>query len=274
MAADPRRRDAFVNICAYPENQAKSQEEIRMEDYLKAYTTTGGPPLPVVQEPAGAQARAALGLPPLFEPYTEPAVGESSTSSVVASTAPTTDPAKLPRIHAFQPVQSEGDTYQSIAAVPEYSFFSHEELRCYAYAAGVIMPPTPLPLDLPPIRLSPATSRSAEVLVTPDMHPFFAKDNKTNAFYDEPVDGPASGNLYYHSISASRRHNRHSFEELRVAFLTNGRELDSTELLGPLPAAVATPGISPTASTNAPFGLFAASGTGGGFTQSPAVRPF
>ena len=97
-----------------------------MEDYLKAYTATGGPPLPVVQEPAGTQARAALGLPPLFEPYTEPVTGESSTSSVVASTAPTTDPAKLPRIHAFQPVQSEGDTYQSIAAVPEYSFFSHE----------------------------------------------------------------------------------------------------------------------------------------------------
>ena len=67
---------------------------------------------------------------------------------------------------------------------------------------------------------------------------------------------------------------RPCLQELRVAFLTNGRELDSTELSGPLPAAAATPGISPTVSTNAPFGLFAASGTGGGFTQAPAVRPF
>ncbi|KZP29646.1 hypothetical protein FIBSPDRAFT_1038692 [Athelia psychrophila] len=274
MSIDPRRRDVFMHICAHPENQAKSPEEIRMEDYLKAYTSTGRAPQPVPQEPAGPQARAALGLPPLFEPFVEPAEGESSTAPLVGSIHPTTDPTKLPRLHVFQPVQSEGDTYQSIAAVPEYSSFSHEELRCYAYAAGVIMPPTPLPLNATPIRLSQAAnSRSSEAVVTPDSYPFFAQDNKNNAFFDEVISGPGSGNLYYQSISASRRYNKHSFEELRVSFLATGRELDSSEI-SPLSAAAATPGISPTPSAAPAFGLFGSPGTGGAFAHSPAVRPF
>ncbi|KZP14644.1 hypothetical protein FIBSPDRAFT_102939 [Athelia psychrophila] len=151
MSINTRNRDSFMHICAHPENQARSPEEIRVEDYLKAYTSTGRAPPPVPQEPTEARVRVTLGLPLLFEPFVEPAEGESSTAPLVN---PTTDPKKLPRIQVFQPVQSDGETYQTIAAVPEYAFFSHEELRCYAYAAGVIMPPTPLPLDPAPIRLS------------------------------------------------------------------------------------------------------------------------
>lgn len=97
-----------------------------MEDYLKAYTSAGRAPVPVPQEPTEPQARATLDLPPLFEPYAELTSGESSAVTLDDTANPITDPTKLPRIQAFQPVLSEGDTYQSIVAVPEYSFFSPE----------------------------------------------------------------------------------------------------------------------------------------------------
>jgi hypothetical protein len=44
-------------------------QELRIADYIKAYTTTGRPPAPVPQEPADPTARASLELPLLFQPH-------------------------------------------------------------------------------------------------------------------------------------------------------------------------------------------------------------
>lgn len=156
MTSDPRRREMFMNIAASPANSGLSPEvpptrplptfalnwlyftcvhqEIRIQDYLKAYTESGRPPVPVPQEPAGESERAALGLPPLFQPHVEG--GGSDTFSTVpvagASSSPTPRPrimdaSKLPQIHKFQPViDKEGDTYCNISALPDYGFFSND----------------------------------------------------------------------------------------------------------------------------------------------------
>ena len=111
-----------------------SPQEIRIQDYLKAYTETGLPPVPVPQEPAGETERAALGLPPLFQPHAEGGGSDTfSTGSVAeasSSLAPQpriVDASKLPQILQFQPViDNEEDTYYNLSAMPEYSFFSTE----------------------------------------------------------------------------------------------------------------------------------------------------
>ena len=88
--------------------------------------TTGGPPQPVTQEPQSDVARAALGLPPLFKPYTS-----SGAPVVVVSSAPsggptptTTNPMELPAAQEFTPVKIDSETYHSMAALAQYAFFS------------------------------------------------------------------------------------------------------------------------------------------------------
>lgn len=46
-------------------------QELRIADYIKAYTTTGSPPAPSPPEPVDASTRISLELPLLFQPYTE-----------------------------------------------------------------------------------------------------------------------------------------------------------------------------------------------------------
>lgn len=112
-------------------------QEIRTQDYLKAYTATGRPPAPVPQEPVGETERAGLGLPPLFQPHVEGGGSDTlSTGPVAEASNPPASPAhqsrimdhsKLPRIPQFRPViENDEDTYHNISAMPDYSFFSNE----------------------------------------------------------------------------------------------------------------------------------------------------
>jgi hypothetical protein len=112
-----------------------SAKEIRTQDYLSAYSTTGRPPIPVPQDPAGERERVALGLPPLFEPHLEvfgsepttPAHAKSPSTLTFGAVKAVTEPSQLPKVHVFQPLaSSDGETYYSMSALPEFKFFSHE----------------------------------------------------------------------------------------------------------------------------------------------------
>jgi hypothetical protein len=115
-----------------------SSKEIRVEDYLKAYSTTNRPPVPIPQEPSGETERVALGLPLLFQPHTEATFGATSTtpspppikssdSFTFGAPISVTEPSQLPNIHAFQPLAvNDGETYHNIAAMPQYQYFSQE----------------------------------------------------------------------------------------------------------------------------------------------------
>jgi hypothetical protein len=112
-----------------------SAKEIRTQDYLSAYSTTGRPPIPVPQDPADERERVALGLPPLFEPHLEvfgsepttPAHAKSPSTLTFGAVKAVTEPSQLPKVHVFQPLaSSDGETYYSMSALPEFKFFSHE----------------------------------------------------------------------------------------------------------------------------------------------------
>jgi hypothetical protein len=113
-----------------------SAKEIRTQDYLTAYSTTGRPPIPVPQDPAGERERVALGLPPLFEPHVEvlsgsepttPALVKSQSTFTFGAVKAVTEPSQLPKVHLFQPLAgNDGEAYYTISALPEFKFFSHE----------------------------------------------------------------------------------------------------------------------------------------------------
>ena len=98
-------------------------QEQRIQDYIKAYQTTGRPPQPVPSTPAGASERLALGLPPLFEPY----VDQITTGAILTLEA-------LPEVQTFTPSKLEGETassgrqeeYQNIVLQKEFYHFSPE----------------------------------------------------------------------------------------------------------------------------------------------------
>ncbi|KIM63923.1 hypothetical protein SCLCIDRAFT_15402 [Scleroderma citrinum Foug A] len=171
-----------------------SFEEIRTQDYLNAYIATGRPPVPCPPTPEDLAARAALGLPPLFTPLAAP-----NTEGVTNGVSRT--PADLPQIHAFDPFKSMGESYQCISAQPLYSHFSHEELRHHAYRSGNKTAPTP-------------TSNAS----TAPTFPFYANDSPSTAYMTSTVT-PGSPELFM-SITASPPHDKQSFEELRVEYLT------------------------------------------------------
>ncbi|KAJ7822219.1 hypothetical protein B0H14DRAFT_1325413 [Mycena olivaceomarginata] len=151
-----------------------------MTDYLNAYRATGRPPPPSPAYPTDPAARAAQGLPPLFAPAPFPGSAGPSTSTSTpaifgpagpglglgglgnggaASTSavpPITDPARLPLPQTFAaPVAvgtpvgvgtgTERELFTSVAASPEYSHWSHEELRYHAYLRGMRAPPPGTP---------------------------------------------------------------------------------------------------------------------------------
>ncbi|EEB93388.1 hypothetical protein MPER_07960 [Moniliophthora perniciosa FA553] len=65
-----QNEEQFMCIPAVLQDGAggKSFEEVRIDDYIRSYSTTGRPPPPCPQEPKLPTERAARGLPPLFEP--------------------------------------------------------------------------------------------------------------------------------------------------------------------------------------------------------------
>ncbi|KAF8554829.1 hypothetical protein OG21DRAFT_1496741 [Imleria badia] len=201
----------------------QSFEELRAQDYLKAYQATGRPPLPCPQSPDTPTARAKLGLAPLFVPTAIPVPADALTGAT--STAAAALPADLPISHEFRPSKTNGgDAFESITAQTLYSLFSHEELRYHAYLAGNKMPPIAAVDD--------------ESTASP-VHPFYANDAPSTAFMTcTSVSGTPD---YLMSIVASTKFEKHSFEELRIAYLLAGKEVGSSEIptRGALPASPA-----------------------------------
>lgn len=134
-------------------------QEVRIEDYIHFYQTTGRPPPPVPQEPTDEFQRKTLGLPPLFKPQTNPALptGESdgaASSSLVSMTTsssaplgsastsnslgtsllPNTtaskprivNPADIPTGQEFRMPVIATEKFQNIVCMSEYEGFSPE----------------------------------------------------------------------------------------------------------------------------------------------------
>lgn len=105
------------DFCAY-------EQEVRIDDYVKAYQTTGRPPLPCPQEPTDESQRKALNLPPLFKPY----IPSASSSSLPKQ--PTIDnPDNIPPAQEFRALKAEVDIYHTMSCMNEYRNFSHEVRR-------------------------------------------------------------------------------------------------------------------------------------------------
>ncbi|TFK71070.1 hypothetical protein BDN72DRAFT_838168 [Pluteus cervinus] len=179
----------------------KSFEELRMEDYLTAYQATGRPPQPCPEQPTDDAQRRALGLPPVFQPFPE----NELTFSIQ----------ELQAAQPFSPAIEGDETYHSISCTPGYKGYSFEELRTYAYLKGFKSPPTAVPMD--PFTLTTSTSDSKP-------------PSTTNLLF--------SSNEQFQSIVIQPQFSQHSPEELRVAYLRLGRELNSEDILrsfGPTP---------------------------------------
>jgi len=201
----------------------KSFEEQRIEDYLKSYTATGRPPQPVPAEPTGERARAALGLPPLFQPYVEGPDTIKAFSVQESSSVSFTDPQTLPLGQEFKWVDikatdngQERARYASISCMKEYINFSHEELRHYAYLKGQKTRP-----EIIPLVQDPSTNSTASP--TPNLAP----------------------NEQFQSITTTAAFAGHSFEELRIAFLQSGRELTSEAMVQALSQTPVPPSALP-----------------------------
>ncbi|KAJ7627121.1 hypothetical protein FB45DRAFT_1059935 [Roridomyces roridus] len=215
---------------------SQSFEEVRMADYLASYRASGRPPPPVPEYPSDPSARAAQGLPPLFVPAPFPAApsapttstlfaspvagggsifgGQASTSSSTSATA-IRDPARLPVTQALAapvPVPGEGPTsgpegYASIVASPEYSHFSPEELRYYAYLRGTRQPPPGTPV----FAFAAATVPSSSV---------------TGRRLPIPENGEQ-----FQTLTTREEYCDHSLEEHRLSFLRTGTELTSAQII-------------------------------------------
>lgn len=182
-------------------------EEVRIQDYIHAYQTTGRPPQPCPQTPADPTQRAAIGLPPLFEPLIEgnaqsplkstPPARAGSSSKI--TTIPTTYDA-LPDVQVFVPSPDSSENgqamhLQSITCQAQFSHFSFEELRSHAYRSGKLSAPE-------------ATAATPSAVV--------------------PAMGP---NDKLCSISGQPPYDRHSLEELRLAYYRSHREMTSEEII-------------------------------------------
>lgn len=169
-------------------------QEIRIDDYLKAYHSTGRPPQPCPQQPEDESQRTSLNLPPLFKPRpirnsTLPTTSSSllpfgtvnRTGNVQLDLAARiTNPAELPPGQEFRLLSADGEKYHCISCMPEYTNFNQEvrffyaledilefwvlflikELRYYAYFAGNIRPPASVVMDpfVQPVEDTPNTT--------------------------------------------------------------------------------------------------------------------
>ncbi|PCH35642.1 hypothetical protein WOLCODRAFT_139998 [Wolfiporia cocos MD-104 SS10] len=206
-------RAIYMNIPARRGPQEESFEERRVQDYLHSYRTTGAPPKSCPQVPTGAAERAAMGLPPLFEPLIEvpsllpttPITPPRIQVNGIATSIGAGPPSANLETQAFRSTSETADNgiawFQSIVLQPEYKAYSFEELRWAAYARGRVFVQIPQPSPSP-IAPSPISRTSSSP-------------------YEER----------YQSITCNPAFSQHSFEELRVAFLRAGRELTSAEMI-------------------------------------------
>lgn len=91
-------------------------QEIRVQDYLISYSTTGQPPAPCPQEPKDEAARTAMGLPPLFKPYSVEGSLEEEEEDV----------SEAPHPQVLTPVVHDGEKYYSLTMQKKYSKWSFE----------------------------------------------------------------------------------------------------------------------------------------------------
>ncbi|TCD67759.1 hypothetical protein EIP91_011945 [Steccherinum ochraceum] len=213
-----RPDDVLMGVPRVPPSPEISYEEQRFQDYLKAYQTTGRPPLPVPETPAGAEERLALGLPPLFEPYVvnDQVQPQASTSSAVYQTleeVPQTQTFVATRMDSEPGEAKSGVFYQTIVMQKQYYHFSPEELRVQAYRTGNKVGANPVPAVT---TATPAATTPAAVTVSPTR----SNSSMTNGTSED-----------YQSISCKPSYAQHSFEELRVAYMLLGREATSEEIV-------------------------------------------
>jgi len=247
---DPQERLIFMCISLALGPKEQSFEEVRVADYLKAYIATGKSPPSCPTSPTSNRERIELGLPPLFKPHVvvTSALGPDNPGRT-SSGHSIFDAKNIPTIQSFRAARVGGEPggaiemYQSLASQPEFLNFSHEELRCDAYAKGSKYPPHPLPLDQP---LAPLTA-----LLTQHHSP--------------RTTSPTLPAEDLQSLSAARPYSQHSVEELRLAFLQSGRQLTSAEIMQLKPP--------PAASKPTPSSLSRLS-TGGTTSFQLPVRPF
>ncbi|KAJ3792811.1 hypothetical protein GGU11DRAFT_812330 [Lentinula aff. detonsa] len=239
----------------------KSYEEVRIDDYLLAYQTTGKPPLPCPQEPVLTHERAARGLPPLFEPTPIPSSSSDPTSENNESS---------PEWQLFVETKSPSglrsslmDKLQCITAAEQYAGFSFEELRYRAYLAGRVAPP--------PHVLSGIESTAS-----------------SSTLQSNGIQWGGDSNETFLSITSKPDFALHSFEELRLASMkANGRDVTSNEIMGTGVPGTTANNITIPLSTSSPGpSLFSSSATttttttstpnasvfGGSFSFSPGLR--
>ncbi|KAJ8462559.1 hypothetical protein ONZ51_g10832 [Trametes cubensis] len=195
------RRTVYMNVPANRPPKDESFEERRYFDYLTSYRATGRPPLPCPPTPTDAAQRTALGLPPLFEPFTEL---ESTTSlnGVGSSSSATTAP--IPPADNG-PAQLSRASLRAVEDTGQWNGFSFEELRVEAYKAGKKYAdvPQPPPGPRPPLQISPLLPAPSVSQGVPDS---------------------------LQSINGMPPYDQHSFEELRLAFTRAGRPFTSSEI--------------------------------------------
>ncbi|KDQ56322.1 hypothetical protein JAAARDRAFT_308885 [Jaapia argillacea MUCL 33604] len=245
--ADPRlSSELFMSVPPVVDGKEQSFEELRIEDYLKAYTATGKPPPPCPQTPTWDDARSKLGLPPLFKPhpiYTQ--AGPEERAGEVASTS------TLPEIQLLRPLRDAGQIYMNIVVQSEFSKFSPEELRHYAYSKGKNVPLNPIPPIPDPVPMTGPNIVTNVPLQTPPATP------QVDPGEIYAVDGTDA----LVTISTSQEYSMHSLEELRVAYLRNARQLTSREIFAlssptATTSSISPPHLTPTAfSFSSPAGL-------------------
>ncbi|KAI1790316.1 hypothetical protein LXA43DRAFT_1016598 [Ganoderma leucocontextum] len=203
-------RAVYMNVPSVrPTEQEESFEERRVLDYLNAYRTTGRPPVPCPPQPTDPTQRAALGYPPLFQPYIGVEGGGPPGFSGAGPTASTSTPGVLDfAAQVFRPTETTefgtNARFQSLVAQPEYLGYSPEECRVEAYKMGKKTSDAilPQPLLLPSISVSASQSTL--------------------------LNGPADS---IQSINSMPPYDQHSVEELRLAFQRGGRPLNSSEIV-------------------------------------------
>ncbi|KAF9016104.1 hypothetical protein BDZ89DRAFT_415563 [Hymenopellis radicata] len=220
--------------------QCLSFEELRVADYLKAYTATGRPPVPPPALPAKAAARAALNLPPLFEPTSR--VKEDDDED----------------LQLYEPTRNGEEVFHSISANDKWKQWSFEELRLNAYVKGV--------KTLPPGYVNHTAPTGSTV--PPPIKVGLG-----------PILGLSTGGEQLQSISSQADKQDHSLEEHRVAYLFAQRELTSAEITA-MQANNPMVAPRPPAAAPAPpsLGLFSSPGASSStspWTPRPAAfRPF
>ncbi|KNZ79530.1 hypothetical protein J132_09258 [Termitomyces sp. J132] len=158
----------YMSVAAAYESPGKSFEELRVDDYIRAYNATGRGPPPCPQTPADSVSRARAGLPPLFEPLSNSKLTNNNATSDSTPSSTT------------------------LSSMPLYQFYSLEELRTYAYLRGNKVSPTPI--TMAPFVIAPVTPTCTSSDLT---------INSVSAFADQLITITSQPQYSGHSLEVS-----------------------------------------------------------------------